>query len=42
MVTKNRPKSVGIIVGRDSEMEVSVNVILHVVKFEQRTISYAC
>ena len=33
MVTGNRPKGVGT-VGRDSEMEVSVNVILHVVKFE--------
>ena len=33
MVIKNGPKSVGV-VGRGSEIEVSINAILHVVMFE--------
>ena len=33
MVTENGPKSVGV-VGRGSEIEVSINAILHVVMFE--------
>ena len=35
MVTKNGPKSVPVgVVGRGSEIEVSINAILHVVMFE--------